>query len=167
MYKVDETILYGSHGVCRIVEISERKFNDSIREYYVLRPIFDEKATLFVPIDNENLVAKMRQVLSKEEIQDLIQAIPDGELIWIENEPARKEKYKAILSEGDRMELIQLIKTLHIHQTKQQEKGKKLHISDERFLKDAEKLLHAEFAHVLKMNIEEVSSFIMDKLKKL
>ncbi|MGL6197673.1 MAG: CarD family transcriptional regulator [Lachnospiraceae bacterium] len=164
-YKVNETILYGTHGVCRITEISERKFGEESMEYYILKPLYDKKSTLFVPANSEKLLKKMRRVLTVEEIYDLIKAMPDQNTIWIENESERKDKYKEILSKGNRKDLVCLIKTLYKHQLEQQEKGKKLHIADERFMKDAEHLLHAEFAHVLEIQYEQVVPFILQELQ--
>jgi len=164
-YKVNDTILYGIHGVCRITEISERQFNDKCREYYVLKPICDDKATLYVPVNNEKLVDKMRRVLTAAEIYELIETMPDENTIWIENESARKEKYKEILRQGDRVELVRLVKTLYQHQETQREKGKKLHLADERFMKDAERMLFAEFAHVLDIKYEQVLPFILKEQK--
>ena len=44
MYQVNETIFYGSEGVCRIADISERRFDDKTIEYFVLKPVFQNKA---------------------------------------------------------------------------------------------------------------------------
>jgi len=165
IFNVNDTILYGTHGVCRIAEISERDFGEKGMEYYILKPLGDDKATLFVPVSNEKLLAKMRRVLTAAEIYELIKAMPDEETIWVENETNRKEKYKEILTSGNRKNLIQLVKTLYRHQGEQKEKGKKLHISDERFMKDAERMLYAEFAHVLDIQYEQVLPFIMEELE--
>lgn len=110
-YKVNDTILYGAQGICRIAEITERDFGGNFIKYYVLKTVFNDNSTILVPMENEALTAKMRRILSAEEIYDLIQSMPDEELIWIENETARKEQYRAILSNGDREELVRLIKT--------------------------------------------------------
>ena len=72
MFQVNDMIVYGAHGVCRIAEIEERDFNGSSIEYYILKPVYDEKATIFVPVLNDRLTAKMRRVLSKDEIEALI-----------------------------------------------------------------------------------------------
>jgi len=50
---------------------------------------------------------------------------------YIENEKEREKSYKATLSSRDPEQLISIIKTLYLHQEKQKEKGKKLHIADE------------------------------------
>lgn len=163
-FKVGDTILYGTHGVCRIAEISERDFGEKGMKYYILKPIGDEKATLFVPVNNEKLTDKMRRVLTSAEIYELIKAMPAEDADWIANESTRKEKYKEILTSGNRMDLIQMVKTLYTHQSEQKENGKKLHISDDRFMKDAERMLYAEIAHVLDMEYEEVLPFILEEL---
>jgi CarD family transcriptional regulator len=52
-----------------------------------------------------------------------------------------------------------------LHQQELKEKGKKLRVSDERFLKDAEKVLYDEFAHVLDIKREEVLPFIFEQIE--
>lgn len=42
--------------------------------------------------------------------------------------------------------------------------GRKFHQADEKLLKEAEKVLHGEFAHVLQIAPEEVAAFIMGEL---
>ncbi|MGN0625751.1 MAG: hypothetical protein ACI4I8_05750, partial [Oscillospiraceae bacterium] len=73
--------------------------------------------------------------------------------------------YQQILSGGDRTELIKMIKALYFHQKEQQKNGKRLHIPDERFLKDAENMLYEEFAYVLKIRKEQVLPFIMEQVQ--
>lgn len=165
MYSVGDTVLYGSQGVCKIVGTDVKKIGGSKVEYFVLKPIYDENSTLFVPSSNNNLTSKMRSVLSAEEIYELIKAMPDEDTIWIDDENERKQKYQKIISQGDRKNLVQLIKTLHLHKLSQQGKGRKLHQCDEVFLKQAEKLLYDEFALVLKIKPDEVLPFIMEQIE--
>lgn len=37
MFNVNDTILYGTHGICKITDITEQKFNRSTNKYYILR----------------------------------------------------------------------------------------------------------------------------------
>lgn len=165
MFQTGDTILYGTHGVCTIQSIEEMNFSGQKQEYYILNPVYNKASTIYVPIHNEKLTAKMNRILSAEEIYELIHSMPDEKTIWIENESARKERFQQIVSGNNRQELVQLIKTLYLHQEKQKEKGKKLHIADERFLKEAEKLLYNEFALVLKMEPNQVLPFIMGQIE--
>ena len=85
-------------------------------------------------------------------------------MLWIEDEKERKVVYKEILERGDRKELVGMIKALHLHEQKQKEKGRKLHMADERFFKTAEKVLYDEFALVLNIQPEQVLPFIMQQI---
>ncbi len=165
MFQTEDTILYGTHGVCKIQSIEEMTFSGKKQEYYILNPVYNQASTIYVPVHNEALTAKMHRILSAEEIYELIRTMPDEKTIWIENENARKERFQEIISGNNRQELVQLIKTLYLHQEKQKEKGKKLHIADERFLKEAEKLLYNEFALVLDMEPNQVLPFIMGQIE--
>ena len=66
-------------------------------EYYVLKPIYNDTSTIYVPVHNEKLTGKMRRILSAEEIYRLIRSMPDVDSEWVENEAERKETYKEIL----------------------------------------------------------------------
>ena len=165
MYEVGNTVIYKNDGVCRITKVIVREFKDKEIEYYVLNPVHNSNAEIFVPKNNADLVSKMRKVLSKEEILQIINSMPDEENIWISNEADRKERYREILIKGDRAELVRLIKTLYIHKQNQKQCGKKLHLADERFLRDAEKMLYDEFAYVLEISPDEVLGFITSKLE--
>jgi CarD family transcriptional regulator len=163
-YQVGHTIMYGSQGAFRIAEITEKNLDGKVIEYYVLKPVIDDKSITFVPVHNEATIAKMRRVLSVDEIHSLIKAMPDENTIWIEDEQARRERYKEIISRGDRTELVRLIKTLYFHQQEQHVKGKRLHVVDEKFMKNAENMLYGEFAHVLNIKPEQVLPFITERL---
>ena len=165
MFEVNDTIMYGTHGICKIEEITVKDFMGTKKEYYVLKPISDAGATLFAPVNNTKIETKMRRILSEEEIHELIEKIPYEEINWIENENERKDKYKSIIAKGDRTELIRMIKALYFHKGEREAIGKLLYLSDERFLKEAERILYDEFQYVLKIQKEEMISFIFSKIK--
>ena len=166
MYKVNDTIMYGTQGICKIVEITEKDFMGMKKEYYVLKPMNDASATLFAPVNNEKTEAKMRSILSAEEIHELIETMPYEEANWIHNENERKEKYKSIIAGGDRTELIKMIKALYFHKREREADGKHLYLSDERFMKEAERILYDEFQYVLKINKVDLMDFIFDRIEK-
>lgn len=167
MYSVNDTVLYGVDGVCRIDSISEQKFGRETMKYYVLKPIFDQNATIFVPFNNEALTGKIRRILSVKEIHELIRSIPEEQPIWNDNEQERQEEYRSIISSGDRVNLIRIIKALYREQQKKKENGKRLHSADERFMREAEKLLYEEFAYVLKIKRDQVVPFINEQISIL
>ena len=164
-FEIGNTVTYGIHGVCVIDAIEEKEFMGKKADYYVLTPVNDTRFSVYVPCDSETLLARMKKVLSVKEIYELIRLMPTEEDIWIENSQERKKKYAQILASGDRQELVRLIKTLYERRENQKECKKKLHISDESFLRDAEKLLYDEFAHVLKITKEQVLPFICEQIE--
>lgn len=164
MFNVNDKILYGTHGICKITNITEQKFNGSANRYYILQPLHNPSSTIYVPMDNEKLMSKMRRILTEEEIYELIKAMPDENTSWIENKNERNERFRSILSSGDRTEIIKLIKVIYQHKEELKAIGKKLHASDEQFFKEAEKIIYDEFALVLNIRYEQVLPFIVDQI---
>jgi len=165
MLGVHDVVLYGTEGACEITEIARKDFGAGAAEYYVLRPVYRKNATVFVPTQNRALVARMRRVLSAEEIEKIIEEMPGESCIWIPDESLRKEEYRKILAGGDSRELIRLVKTLYLRQKEQSARGRKLHQADERFLKEAEKVLYDQFALALKIQPDQVLPFILERIE--
>lgn len=164
MFQVEDIVLYGNEGVCKIIDICSRMFRDKEMEYYVLKPIYTQNATVYVPKGNEDLVNQMKKILSKEEILALIEQVSQSDLEWIDNDNLRKEKYRNIIKSGDRLEMMKLVKILYQHQQKLKKIGKKFHANDDKIFKEAEKILYDEFAYVLNIQQEEVIPFIAKQI---
>lgn len=98
--------------------------------------------------------------MSKEEIHVLVNTMNNEEPVWIADEKERREKFREIIASGEHSALIQMIKAIWIQKQKREAEGKKLHMSDERFFKDAEQLLYDEFQYVLEINKEQLISYI-------
>lgn len=167
MYKKGDKVLYGTQGVCSVEDVTEKKWEGKTVEYYVLKPVYGENSTFFVPADNEQLTAKMRGIISEDEVHKLIGIMDEGDTIWIDGDNRRTEEYKKIISGGDRLELIKLLKTLYTHREMQSAKGKKLHQCDEKIFRTAQKMIHEEFAIVLQIQPEDVGSFINNEINHL
>lgn len=165
MLKVGEKVLYGAAGACTVTEMVTRRFGESQeeKEYYVLTPVRDSRTTLYVPVDNALLQAKIRRLLSPEELKELVHSMPKEEAPWIADEKIRQEKYKNTLKSGNRQELIAMTKALYCHRKQVKAMGRRLHVTDERLLQEAEKLLCDEFAVVLGMEPRQVIAFLFEK----
>ena len=59
-----------------------------------------------------------------------------------------------------------LIRSLYNKGEERRRENKRLHLADERFLNEAERLLHDEFSAVLGIEETEVVPFIMSRLEK-
>ena len=68
---------------------------------------------------------------------------------------------KEIISGGDCMKLVELIRRMHFHSKLQLKKGRRLHITDERFLKEAEKMVCDEVSVVLHIDRNDVLPLVL------
>lgn len=166
MLELNSYVIYGDNGVCLVADKRKEKFAGVIREYYILKPQGNEGSTLFVPADNEDILSKMRSILSKEQILDIIHSLPGEEVEWEEDNKVRGEYYNEVFEKGDRRELLLLIKNLYNHKKERKEEGKKLWTIDENAMKHAESLVYEEFGTVLGIPKEEVVDFIISEVEK-
>lgn len=164
MFQVDDTVAYGASGICRVTGVTKQKSGKNLVQYYVLKPVYNQGSTIFVPTENETLVGKMRRILSADEIMSMIHALPEAGEIWLENESERQACYREILQSGDRSKILQVIRSLYLHQIRCKEAGRKFRVSDERIMKDAENILHEEFSFVLGVPKDQIASFIGKEL---
>ena len=164
MYSVNEKIHYGGSGVCVIQEIATMRFGRTREKYYVLKPVYQNSSVIYVPVENAALVSKMRPVLSREEVDRLIDGMPEIPTAWEEDPQARKASFEALLRSNECRSLIILIKTLHAQKERRQADGKALHVSDETFLREAQRLLYDEFAGALEIQPTQVHAYIQSKL---
>ena len=165
MYEIGQRVLYGIHGVCRIISVESMRFGKERAKYYVLEPTGQPGARFYVPVANEAAVAKLRPLLTQQELLDLLHCDRVRNAPLIENENERKQYYREVINSGDRESLISVIGALHRHRKEQVAAGKKFHQSDENFLADAQKLLNAEFAEVFGLDSKDVSAFVLKELE--
>ena len=144
MYKIGDTVLYGREGVCKIKDIVTRKLNNIDKQYYFLTPL-DDHITILVPIDNEEALSKMRKVLSKKDIYELIKTMPDNETIWINDKNIRKQKYNDIINHGNHEQLVKLTKTLYLNKQKQEKPEKNFMFKISIFYKPQKKCFMMNF----------------------
>ena len=166
MYQAGETVFYGTEGVCRIDEIREMKVGGETAEYYVLRPIYREGTTVFVPLKNELLIARMRPLLTAKQIDKMIDEVNEEDKDWIEDASERKAEFQRILLSADRRELLSMVRVLYLRRQNLMTCGKRLRANDEQMLRDAEKLLDEEFSVVLKIKPREVPEYIRGRVKE-
>lgn len=164
MFKKGDAVIYGTQ-VYIIEGTIPKTIGKITKEYYFLKNAYDEKNSVFVPLDNEKLLGRMRRVLSREEILEMISEFPEADSIWVEDDKERNLKFREIMEKGDRREIAQLVKTLFEMKKELSENGRRLHSADETLFLRAEKVICEEFALVLNINKEEVIPFITEQLK--
>ncbi|MBE6798453.1 MAG: hypothetical protein E7525_01565 [Ruminococcaceae bacterium] len=159
MLELNSTVFYGTTGVCVVENIEKKKIGRVFKNYYVLKPVAQCASTVYIPTDNEALLAKVRKVLSVDEVKELIDATDSSDM-WIEDESKRKEVFGGIISAGTCSERLNLMRSIHLKQQELNEKSKRLHLSDERFFKEVSRIVCDEFSHVLSLTVKEVEELI-------
>ncbi len=164
MYSIADHVVYGIHGVCRILAMEERTVDRKKVLYYVLEPLDQAGARFYIPAHNEQALKKLQPVLSRQELEALLASQQVRQDCWLADENQRKQRYRELISGGDRAALICMVGSLHRHKQAQAAAGRKFHLCDENFLRDAEKLLNSEFALVLGIPKDQVQAYILEAL---
>ncbi len=165
MFRINDVVVYGAQGVCKIVGIDEQKIDGINKKYFVLKPQDNRGATFYVPTWNEKALAKMRKVMTKQEVDALIDSMPSKTPTWIANENERKETYKKVLASGNQAAIISMIQAIYLHKKEREAEGKRLHMSDEYFMKDAEQLLYNEWQYVLNVDKAGLMVYIFERIE--
>lgn len=159
-------IVYGNAGVCYIEDIRMIQFDSEQieRMYYVLQPISRQSSTLYIPTDNERLNKKMRYVLTKEEIDEILQDVCQQELMWEEDKKVRQERNKQVLQEKDQEKMLLLVSCIYLKKQELEENGKKMNTTDENVLRELEHYINEEFAFSLHLPVGQVGEYIREHL---
>ena len=166
MYHAGDQVVYGMHGVCRVIQEEQKIVDRKTVTYLVLEPLGQSGSRFLVPTHNAVAMGKIRPMLTKEALDAMLSSEAVRADGWIPDEGQRKQMYRELIGSGDRVKLAQMVRTLYRHKTAQLAAGRKVHLCDDNFLRDAEKLLISEAAVVLGFDQEQAKQYIRQKLKE-
>ena len=159
MYKANDLLVY-KKDVCVVEEIKTKYMKDI--DYYVLSPITDKSLKIQIPTNS----SAIRSLISKEEIDKIIENIPNIEVI--KNDTKKLENdYKELMQSGTHEDLIKIIKTTYLRNKERLENNKKTTDKDNYYFNQAELYLYNEFSVVLGLTYEETKAYLIDKVEKL
>ncbi len=165
-YKKGDYVRYASTGVCVVEDI--RTIKDRKRhtegEFYVLKPVSANASTVYVPTDNENLTSKMRYVMSKNDIDEVISEVKCSDTKWIDDRKLRAVSFSDTVRHGNNKDLLGLIACIYMKKYELETIGKRLSSADEAALIGAQRLVEDEFSFVLGVSCGEVAAYIKSKL---
>mgnify|MGYP000413466884 CR=1 FL=1 len=162
MYAIGDKIVYGENGVCTVYAIAPLSMSgtDKNKLYYHLRPLIGS-GTYFTPVDSG---AFMRPVISREEAEALIAAIP-GIAPAICNDSRFNHVdafYKELFKQHTCEALVAIVKGL-----RQRISGKKTRSSRaEATMRRAKDMLHGELAVALGMEVDAVEQYITECIEQ-
>lgn len=166
MFSAGDRVLYGIHGVCTVVGMEDRRVDRKNVSYYVLEPLEQPDDRFYVPSANAAAVARMRKLLTAQELNDLLQSEESKRDCWIEDEAERKLRYRDLLNGCDRAAIVSMVRAIRAHRDARAAVGRKLHICDENFLKDSQKQINAEFCAVLGIAPDQVEQYIVSCIER-
>lgn len=167
MYEVNDLVMYGSTGVCRVSEIGKPDFADSDEDrlYYILEPVY-QSGVIYAPVDNEKIF--MRPVISEDEAKSLIDTIPEIHTEIYKNNSMQQlsKHYQSMIDTHKCFELLKLTKSIHQKKMNAIKENRNLGQIDKKFMKRAEELLCGEFAVALHIPREDVQHYIYERLNE-
>lgn len=166
MYQTGDKVVYGMHGVCVVADVENRVVDRKQVVYLALEPVGQTGSRFLVPTHNAVAMGKLRPMLDRDALESLLDSDAVHVDVWMKDENHRKQCYRELLVAGDRQKLVQMVYSLYRYRSAQNMSGKKLHMCDENFLRDAEKQLVSEISIVMEMEFKEALNYLRKKLKE-
>lgn len=162
MFNINDYIMYGKTGVCKVSGIEKAKpIGNEEREYYVLKPL-NSDTIIKTPVDNQKI--NMRRVVSKEDVLAFIDSMADGDSVWIMDDRFRFREFESKLNAGSCLEWMEIIKAIYIKEKDKQSGKKSISPRDRDIAKEAKRLLYEEFSLSLGIPQEDVEKFIINRI---
>ena len=165
MFGKGEYVACGSKGVCTVEAVTELSApgTEGIREYYVLKPIYNCATTVYIPVDAGK--ESMRGVLSATEAKKLIHGIGKIAPISIANDKFLEQEYRGCMRTNLCEEWVRILKTTYQRKKLRQEMGRKVTAVDAKYCRIAEDSLFGELAVALGISKEEVTNYVQMEMK--
>ena len=163
MYQTGELVVYGTTGVCRVEGLAEPDPMDrSGKRYYQLKPLYQD-GVIYTPVEGGKV--PMRPVMSAEEARSLAAQVPQ---IQPAEHRARTiqlltQHYQAILQSGSSRELLELAMSIQAKRRQAERQNRRLGMVDERYGRQAERLLFGELAVALGLPYDQVPDFLFSQ----
>lgn len=153
MYEVGQLVVYGTHGVCQIVDLEEKQVDKRLIPYFVLEPVEHPGTKYFMPSQNETALSKIRPLMDDAQIRQVLSECVAAE--WIPVDNRRRNRYRELLSGVQVTEVLSMLRAVYAHRRGQMETGKKLHQCDDQFMTDAHKIFIGEIMQVMQISRPE------------
>ena len=158
---INNHVYYALNGICEVKDIQKLKIGNEEKEYYILNPI-NSSTTLFVPTDNLDTLSKIKKILKKEEIDNLIKESKNINLEWLKNSKDRNIYFQNLIKKDDLKTSIAIINLIY---TKQKE-DTKVSPNDLLILSNVQNLIHSSLSYSLNITKDEVKDYILNILKE-
>ena len=109
----------------------------------------------------------MRPVITREAAESLIDLIPSirAEAYRAPTLQALAQHYQSAVRSHDCQDLVELMMSIYAKQKQAQSQNRRLGMVDERYMKQAERLLYGELAVALEIPFDDVQPYIAERVK--
>jgi CarD family transcriptional regulator len=159
MYTIGEKIIYGENGVCTVAKVAPLESSGaSDKLFYHLEPLIGS-GVYFAPVDSG---AFMRPVISREEAEALIDAMPSiAPAICRDNRFNHVDAfYKELFRQHSCEALVAIVKGLRERMNEKKTKSSRA----ESTMKRARDMLHGELSVALGMDVSQVEEYITSRI---
>ena len=161
MFSVGDKIIYGENGVCTVSKIAPLAMSgmNSDKLFYHLEPLIGS-GIYYTPVDSG---AYMRPVISREEAEALIDAIPGIEPAICHDTRFNHVDafYKELFRQHSCEALVSIVKGLRLRMGEKKTKSSRAEIT----MKRAKDILHGELSIALDMDVAEIEDYIRQRVE--
>lgn len=172
MFEVGDKVVHNDYGICQIIGITARRFPGQDRQdYYEMIPLRDDGfGTRF--FSAVGLEGKLRKPMSREQILFMIDSMLSADPLRIETTGNRaldmeniRSAYDTLLRSCDPQDWVILLRTIYRKGQLLSARRKRISEFESHTREASERLLYGEIADVMGIPVNEVESFITDRIK--
>ncbi|MDD4642256.1 MAG: CarD family transcriptional regulator [Erysipelotrichaceae bacterium] len=164
MFKINDVVFFEDFGLCHILDIEERTFNNELKLYYVLKPISDcasLSTNISVSVDTPRI---LRKVASKDEVHDIIDRLPDIDQDWIASYRKREQFYKEKIDSGELYSFALVINYIYKEKIRYLEEKRPFPSKDQQYLNKAEMYFNQEIGYIMNIPEKDVEKYVKEIL---
>ena len=154
MLCIGKVVVHKKHGICTITQ----HLKMSGQDYYQLIPRFDESMSIFVPTSKE--CELLRDVLTKNEADDLISYMRNIDDVLIEDTKERRDDFHKKFSSGELKDLAYICRKLFLLKKAKEETNSKFCLTDSTLFEKANKMLLDELSIAYDIDRSQIFDYV-------
>ena len=162
MYKINDLVLYSTHGICKVTDITDKNFADEIKSYYELRPLKNLNLQIHIPVGSTKI--QMFDLMNEKEALTLTDSFKNAEKVTFEKNYFLSREFNKMIAEADRSKAVSTIYSLLLRKKILLLEGKKLTIQESKALATLQGILYNEVALALNKSYDEIEAIIEENI---
>lgn len=163
IFKIDDYVMYMSKKIYRITNIEKKNFSGEEKDYFLLKDNLKNE-TVYLPLDNELALKNIRHLLTKNEIEEVLNNVSKYSYRWNNAYKERAQLYNDLIKENNLSKLIAMCKEIKSKHQEFKASKKNLPNLDMSFYKGIAQTIQDEFSFVLGIPHDEIEAYIASKI---